>query len=202
MIHFIKGILAIKKPPEIVIDVNGIGYGLSVSMNTIYDLPEVGEPVSVLTVLIVREDSQTLYGFSSERERSLFQTLIKVNGVGPKSAITILSSIDPDSFVHCILANDTASLTRLPGIGKKTAERLVIDMRDRLDDWQGDIKLDNSDLSAVQSAGGEKQDAISALVSLGYKPQEAKKAIDKIEDEGLNSEQLIRQGLKNLVLRR
>ncbi len=198
MISFLKGILAEKKPPELVIEVAGIGYSVSASMTTIYDMPDVSESVFIYTHLIVREDAHILYGFSTERERLLFQTLIKVNGVGPKLAITILSSIDPDSFVHCIHANDAASLVRLPGIGKKTAERLILDMRDRLHNWQGDIKLDNNS-SGQDSTNITKQEAIGALISLGYKPQEANKAIEAIYADSLSSEELIRQGLKRLV---
>lgn len=198
MIRFLKGVLIEKKPPELTIEVQGIGYAVSASMNTIYDMPAVGEKVFIHTHLIVREDAQILYGFSSERERLLFQNLIKVNGVGPKLAITILSSTDPDSFVHCIHANDTASLVRLPGIGKKTAERLVLDMRDKLKDWQGDVTLDNINQVGLVMHAPAKQEAIGALISLGYKPQEAKRAIDAVANDDLNSEELIRLGLKGL----
>lgn len=199
MIHFLKGILIDKKPPEITVEVHGIGYAVTASMNTIYNLPDVGQSVFIHTQLIVREDAHTLYGFSSERERALFQNLIKVNGVGPKLAITILSSTDPDSFVSCIHNNDTASLVRLPGIGKKTAERLVLDMCDRLQDWQGDLNIDSINPVSSGMAVSAKQEAISALIALGYKPQEAKRAIDNVANDELNSEELIRLGLKGLV---
>jgi Holliday junction DNA helicase RuvA len=196
MISYLKGIVAAKKPPELILDVNGVGYGLTASMNTFYNLPEVGDSVQVHTHLVVREDSHTLFGFKTEKERALFLTLIKVNGVGPKLAITILSSIDPNSFVQCIQANDTASLVQLPGVGKKTAERLVLDLRDRLKDWQGDFSF-TTDKSNI--AVDPKQDAESALIALGYKPQEAKRALDNVNAEGESSETLIRMGLKNLV---
>lgn len=199
MIRFLKGILAEKKAPELTIDVQGIGYAVTASMNTIYDMPDVGEAVFIHTQMIVREDAQLLYGFSTERERTLFQHLIKVNGVGPKLAITILSSTDPDSFVSCIHANDTASLVQLPGIGKKTAERLVIDMRDRLNDWQGNITLDAENRASSVTHASPKQEAMGALISLGYKPQEAKRAIDNVANDTLNSEELIRLGLKGLM---
>lgn len=199
MIRFLKGVLIEKKPPELTIEVQGIGYAVSASMNTIYDMPAVGQTVFIHTHLIVREDAHILYGFSSERERLLFQSLIKVNGVGPKLAITILSSTDPDSFVQCIHANDTASLVRLPGIGKKTAERLVLDMRDRLKDWQGDTSAENINQTGTIPTASAKQEAMSALVSLGYKPQEAKRAIDSVANDELTSEELIRLGLKGLA---
>lgn len=199
MIRFLKGTLVDKKPPEITIEVQGIGYEVTASMNTIYNLPNIGEAVFLHTHLIVREDAHTLYGFNSEQERTLFQQLIKVNGVGPKLAITVLSSIDVPSFVSCIQINDTANLVRLPGIGKKTAERLVIDLRDKLKDWQTDVITTTEPTDGIINVGAAKQDAISALVALGYKPQEAKRAIENVANDELNSEQLIRQGLRQLI---
>ena len=198
MISFLKGIIVEKRAPELVIDVNGIGYLVTASMNTFYDLPAEGEAVNLYTHLIVREDAQSLFGFSQVRERQLFTTLIKVNGVGPKMAITILSSINANDFVNCIQNNDTATLVRLPGVGKKTAERLVLDMRDRLQDWQVNLKQ-TSDISNTETIiNNNTQDAISALIALGYKSHEAKRAVDNLDTE-LSSEELIRQGLQSLV---
>lgn len=196
MISFLKGIIIEKRAPELVIDVNGIGYLVTASMNTFYDLPEEGETINLYTHLIVREDAQLLFGFSQTRERRLFTTLIKVNGVGPKMAITILSSISANDFVNCIQNNDTATLVRLPGVGKKTAERLILDMRDRLQDWQ--VNLTQIDNMPSKETNNNAQDAISALIALGYKSHEAKRAVDNLNGE-LSSEELIRQGLQRLV---
>ena len=135
MIGRLQGVILVKQAPEIVIDVNGVGYEVQVPMTTIYQLPEVGKSVTLHTHFVVREDAQLLYGFAELRERSLFRTLIKVNGVGPKLALTILSGIESDDFVRCVRDGDTASLVRLPGVGKKTAERLLVEMKDRLKDW-------------------------------------------------------------------
>ncbi len=135
MIGQVHGILLEKQPPQLVVNVNGLGYEIDAPMSTFYQLPDVGLAVKLFTHFVVREDAQQLYGFYTREERSLFRTLLKVNGVGPRMALTILSSVSPDEFVRCVLDNDTASLVRLPGIGKKTAERLVIEMRDKLSDW-------------------------------------------------------------------
>ena len=136
MIGRLRGILLEKQPPQLLLDLNGICYELQAPMSTFYRLPEIGQSITLYTHLIVREDAHLLYGFSQEHERTLFRTLIKVSGVGPKSALTILSGIEADAFVRCVMDNDVASLSPLPGIGKKTAERLVVEMRDRLADWQ------------------------------------------------------------------
>src|SRR5688572_17609541 len=135
MIGQIRGILIEKQPPSLVVDVHGVGYDIDAPMSTFFQLPDVGCEVTLLTHFVVREDAHHLYGFYTREERQLFRSLLKVNGVGPKLALTILSSITPDEFVHCVLSNDAASLVRLPGVGKKTAERLIIEMRDKLSDW-------------------------------------------------------------------
>lgn len=194
MIHHIKGQLISKRPPELVIEANGVGYEITATMNTFYDLPEIGENVLIRTCFIVREDLQQLYGFRDEQERALFKTLIKMSGIGPKMALTILSSISPDHFVQAIQNKDTASLVRLPGVGKKTAERLVVEMIDRLSDWQV--------TSLPESSGSNHaavQEAISALVALGYKSTEAKQAVDKISEQTNNSSHLIRLALQALA---
>jgi Holliday junction DNA helicase RuvA len=193
MISFLIGIIAEKKPPILVIEVNGIGYEITASMNTFYDLGEVGQEAFIYTHLIVREDAHTLFGFRDQQERQLFRTLIKVSGVGPKMAITILSSIAPNVFVQSIRNNDTATLVRLPGVGKKTAERLVIEMRDRLKDWH------TTSAGDIEPQPDTHQDAIDALVSLGYKFTEAQKAIKAVATQDNNSEELIRLALQKMV---
>jgi len=203
MIGRLSGSLLEKKPPQILIDVQGVGYDVSASMNTIYQLPELGAMVTLHTHFVVREDAQLLYGFHSEEERALFRLLIKVNGVGPKLAITILSSIEPQQFVRCVHAQDTLSLVKLPGIGKKTAERLVVEMRDRLKNWQqATVTMSPNGIDAPSqliARPSATQDAVSALEALGYKPLEASKAIARVNSDDMSSEQLIREALKQLT---
>ncbi len=202
MIGRLCGILIEKLPSQsqLLIDISGVGYEVNAPMSTFYKLPETGEEITLHTHLVVREDAQQLYGFHAIAERALFRTLIKVNGVGAKLALTILSGITTDEFVRCVVNDDSASLKRLPGVGQKTAERLIVEMRDRLTDWHTEISnLDSTteatpvDLSKIKSA---TQDAISALIALGYKPQIASRAVSKIYQEGLTSEELIRLALK------
>ena len=185
------------------IDVHGVGYEVQAPMSTFYQLPELDKPVVLLTHMVVREDAQLLYGFHSESERLLFKSLIKVNGVGPKLALTILSGISANEFVQVVKSNDESGLVRLPGIGKKTAQRLIVEMRDRLDDWQSD------DIKAVDKTSTESdnlmtehdiiKEAISALIALGYKPVEASKMISKLDAQDQTSETLIKQALKSTV---
>lgn len=201
MIGRLRGRLAEKHPPRLLLDVNGVGYEVEAPMSTFYQLPAVGEEVSLHTHLVVREDAHALYGFFSERERALFRSLIKVSGIGPRVAITILSGISADDFVACVNHNDTASLTRLPGIGKKTAERLVVEMRDRLADW-GDVGV-----PAIPAAAGSAntppadavQDAVSALIALGYKAPDASRMVRAVAADDLGSEELIRRALQATV---
>lgn len=201
MIGRLKGIILNKQPPEILVDVIGVAYEVLASMATFYRLPEIGQDVTLYTHFIVREDAQQLYGFADLSERLLFRNLIKVNGVGPRMALTILSSIEPDNFVQCVIDNDSASLVKLPGVGKKTAERLIIEMRDRLSDWYTDKFQANlaSDKLTVNGLKSATQDAISALIALGYKPQEASRAITQLDTEGVSSTDIIRQALKKLA---
>lgn len=198
MIGQLRGIILEKQPPLLLLDVNGVGYEIDAPMSTFYRLPDVGQEIILHTHLIVREDAHHLYGFSDKEERALFRTLLKVNGVGPRLALTILSSMDTQEFVRCIAHNDTANLVRLPGVGKKTAERLVIEMRDKLSHWQ-----DNASVPLNTSSGSRHliiQDAISALIALGYKPQEASRAVSKIDDGILSSEDIIRRSLQERVV--
>ncbi|MGR9086895.1 MAG: Holliday junction branch migration protein RuvA [Gammaproteobacteria bacterium] len=197
MIGFLRGRLAQKAPPLLVLDVQGVGYELEAPMTTFYDLPPTGAEIKLFTHLVVREDAHTLYGFSAEQERSLFRTLIRVNGVGPKLALTILSGLSAEEFHRCIGDNDTQALVRLPGVGKKTAERLLIEMRDRLPNWTETPGVHGASTTLQQSApGNPKQEAISALCSLGYKPQDAARMVQSIGNDGKSCEAIIRQALQ------
>jgi Holliday junction DNA helicase RuvA len=193
----LRGELVAKRPPYLLVDVGGIGYELEAPMSTFYDLPAVGAAVVLHTHLVVREDAHVLYAFAREAERALFRSLLRVGGVGPKMALAILSGMNADEFARCVQRDDTAALSRLPGIGKKTAERLIIEMRDRL------ARLDDGALAAAArppSAGGGAptavEDAMSALVALGYKAPEASRMVRAVSAEGLSSEDLIRAALK------
>ncbi len=202
MISRLQGVLIAKQPPQLLIDVHGVGYEVEAPMSTFYQLPATGATITLHTHMVVREDAHLLFGFATERERRLFRTLIKVNGVGPKLALTILSGISPDDLVRSLQENDSAALVRLPGIGKKTAERLIVEMRDRLDDWQNDGVLPVTMAAPlVPTARDEERDALSALVALGYKPQEASRLISGFESAGLSSEEIIRAALKQAVKR-
>lgn len=195
MIGRLRGIILEKQAPELVIDVQGVGYEVSAPMSTFVHLPAINEEVSLFTHLIVREDAQLLYGFSTIRERLLFRSLLKVNGVGAKLALTILSGSDVDDFSRSVQEGDAASLTRLPGVGKKTAERLIIEMRDRLKNISGAMGL-KPVVSAAAKLAGAKDEAAEALVSLGYKPAEAEKMIRSLDADGLNTEQVIKLALQ------
>ena len=199
MIGFLRGKLAFKAPPLLVLDVNGVGYEVEAPMTTFYNLPAIGAELMLHTHLVVREDAHILFGFSTEADRALFRTLIKVNGIGPKLALTILSGQSAEEFHRCIHNNDTQALVRLPGVGKKTAERLVVEMRDRLPDLIN--SSDSGELSAAgvdkaQLINNPKQEAISALCSLGYKPLDAGKMVQNISVEGKSCEDIIRLALQ------
>ncbi|OGT42014.1 MAG: Holliday junction DNA helicase RuvA [Gammaproteobacteria bacterium RIFCSPHIGHO2_12_FULL_37_34] len=198
MIGQIRGTILEKQPPLLLVEANGIGYEMDAPMSTFYQLPDVGQTVTLLTHFVVREDAHHLYAFYTRDERLLFRALLKVNGIGPRLALTILSSTTPDQFVHCVLNNDTNSLVKLPGIGKKTAERLVIEMRDKLSDW---CTTSAAEGALVVKGGSDKrhhtlQDAISALVALGYKQQDANRTVTKMDDGAASSEELIRRALR------
>lgn len=203
MIGQLRGTLLEKQPPQLLLDVNGIGYEIDAPMSTFYRLPEIGQEITLLTHFIVREDAHHLYGFTTQEERSLFRTVLKVNGVGPRLALTILSSIEPNEFVRCVVNNDTDSLVRLPGIGKKTAERLIIEMRDKLASWQQNTPVELNVLTNKPEKNPRNQiiqDAVSALIALGYKPQEASRAVSKVDDGILSSENIIRRALKEMMV--
>jgi len=195
MIGRLRGIILEKQAPDMVLDVQGVGYEVAAPMSTFVNLPAINEEVSLFTHLVVREDAQLLYGFATVRERLLFRSLLKVNGVGAKLALTILSGSDVDDFSRSVQEGDAASLTRLPGVGKKTAERLIIEMRDRLKDISGAMGL-KPVVSAAAKLAGAKDEAAEALVSLGYKPAEAEKMIRGLETDGLNTEQIIKLALQ------
>ena len=202
MIGRIRGRLVQKQAPVILVEVGGVGYELQVPMTTLFQLPELDAEVSLVTHFVVREDAQLLYGFIDDRDRSLFRELIKVSGVGPKLALTILSGMDSQSFAHCVQRDDISSLTALPGVGKKTAERLLIEMRDKLKAWQAGAKGESeqrSDASAPPFTD-IAADAEGALITLGYKPQEASRMVAAVNDDGADSsEELIRRALKSTV---
>jgi Holliday junction DNA helicase RuvA len=203
MIGRLRGILEVKKPPHLLIEVGGLGYEVQSPMSTIYQLPEIGLPVTLFTHFHVREDAQILYGFHEERERALFRALIKVSGVGPKMALTILSGIDVVQFIQCVDRRETALLVRLPGVGKKTAERLIVEMAGRLsttvtEDDSFSRKLFEPSVMIASPMDAEEE-AVSALITLGYKPQEATRSISRVLFEGATSQELIRRALQGLA---
>lgn len=193
MIGQIRGILVDKKPPFLIVDVHGVGYEIQASMNTIYALPVLGAEVFLYTHFVVREDAQLLYGFHTEKERVLFRELIKISGVGPKLALAILSGMDVVNFMQSIADRDSGRLVKIPGVGKKTAERLIIEMQDKLGAFSAVLLT-----KAGSTEGLAQQDAISALVALGYKPHDAHATIRKVFVEDVDSEHLIRLALKDM----
>ena len=196
MIVRLNGTLLEKNPPYILVDVHGVGYELEAPMSTCFQLPETGKEVVLYTHLIVREDAQLLCGFATHQERTMFRTLIKVNGVGAKLALTILSGISATEFAQSVHDNDTAALTQLPGVGKKTAERLIVEMRDKLDEWavQGTGST-KSDISGTGEASSNRE-ALSALLALGYKQAEANRLLQKVDSSVSGSEDIIKAALK------
>lgn len=199
MIGRLFGRILQKSPPMLLIDVHGVGYEVEAPMSTFYQLPETGAEIHLYTHLVVRDDAHLLFGFATENERHLFRSLIKVNGVGAKMGLTILSGIEAEDFVRCIRDGDSARLTRLPGVGKKTAERLIIEMRDRLKYLN--IACDSSPVHGkdTTASGSQTDDAVSALVALGYKPQEASRYVHAVTTPEMSSEEIIREALKASV---
>lgn len=196
MIGRLTGILLEKQPPSLLLDVHGVAYEVDAPMSTFYKLPETGQQITLHTHLVVREDAQLLYGFAELKERGLFRHLLKVSGIGPRVALAILSGIEPDNFIRCVLNHDPSSLTRIPGVGKKTAERLVVEMQDRFKHWQ----TEQPKSAGVPLAGNQQlQEAISALVALGYKPEMASRLLAKVDTDNLTLEQMIRQALRATV---
>ena len=199
MIGFLRGKLISKAPPQLVLDVQGVGYEVEAPMTTFYDLPVLGEEVKLHTHLVVREDAHILFGFASETERLLFRALIKVNGVGPKLALTILSGQSVAEFYRCVDVNDVKSLVRLPGVGQKTAERLIIEMRGRLPELSGLSSATQSTTVAQVSIASPKQEAMTALCALGYKPQDAQRMVQAIAEDDKTCEDIIRLALRGAL---
>ena len=198
MIGSVRGRIASKTPPQLMVDVGGVGYELEAPMSTFFHLPAVGQEVSLLTHLVVREDAHVLYAFGTESERRLFRSLIKVSGVGPKIALALLSGISVEAFSRCVVNEDITALTKVPGIGRKTAERLVVEMRDRLGDPAASSDGAGGAVGGVSvpvSANPESE-AYAALVSLGYRPAEATRLLKAIGPGTHSTEELIRRALQ------
>ena len=197
MIGSLRGRIAVKAPPQLLLEVGGVGYELEAPMSTFYGLPAVGEEVRLLTHLVIRDDAHVLYGFATQAERQLFRNLLKVSGVGPKIALGILSGTTVEGFASCVTTNDIGALTRIPGVGRKTAERLMIEMRDRLVDAQA-VAI----VTPEMTAAGAEGEAFSALVALGYKPAEATRLIKAAaagEGGESTTEDLIRRALQGAL---
>lgn len=207
MIGRLRGIVIEKQAPEILLEVGGVGYEVQLPLTSFYQLPATGQEAIVYTHFVVREDAHLLFGFSSPTERGLFRLLLKANGVGPKLALTILSGLTASQFVRCVQSDDISTLVKLPGVGKKTAERLLIEMRDRLKDWGLNIETPITDHLVLGDDGVEsfelkespEQDAIGALVALGYSQSLAASAVKKVFKADLTSEQLIKAALKSMI---
>ena len=196
MISFLRGNVLQLEPPLLVLDVQGVGYEIEISLSLLEALPVVGKTTQLHTHLVVREDAHILYGFASAKEREVFRRLIRVNGVGPKLALAVVSHLNPDSLYHCVQSEDIATLVRVPGVGRKTAERLLIELRDRLPVPEQVPSVKASEAHADPDA---RQEAEAALLALGYRPQEATRSVEKYWEPGMNRDQLIRLILKNMV---
>jgi Holliday junction DNA helicase RuvA len=207
MIGNIRGILLEKQPPEVLIEAGGVGYEVQVPMTSFYQLPEIGQEANICIHFVVREDAQLLFGFANKHERAVFRELIKASGVGPKLALTILSGMNGQQFMQCVSREDVTGLTKLPGVGKKTAERLVIELRDRLSklakdqgyaqsvNMAADLPVENT----FAQRSDAKEEAMSALVALGYKPPQASQVINSVYKDGISSESLIRDALRAMA---
>jgi Holliday junction DNA helicase RuvA len=196
VIGFLKGRLAAKQPPMLLVDVNGVGYELEAPMSTFYGLPAAGEAVALFTHLVVREDAHILFGFGTDSERRLFRGLLKISGVGPKIALGILSGASVEDFLRTIEAEDVAALTRIPGIGRKTAERVIIEMRDSVQKLTAP-SLGGSHAAGVGAAPSPQSEAFGALIALGYKPPEVTRLLKAADEPGLSTTEIIRRALKS-----
>ncbi|SFT50390.1 Holliday junction DNA helicase subunit RuvA [Pseudoalteromonas sp. DSM 26666] len=205
MIGRLNGVLVEKQPPEILLEVSGVGYEVQMPMTCFYDLPKVGDNAIVYTHFVVREDAQLLFGFNNKTERALFRELLKANGVGPKLGLAILSGMSAQQFVSCVNNEDATALVKLPGVGKKTAERLVLEMKDRLKNWGNDLFTPFSDSAVIEPASdatianNAADDAVSALVALGYKLPQAQKAVKSVSKPDISTEVLIKESLKSML---
>lgn len=197
MIGFLKGRLAVKQPPMLLVDVGGVGYELEAPMSTFYGLPATGEAVALFTHLVVREDAHILYGFGTDGERRLFRALLKVSGVGPKIALGVLSGASVEDFLRTIEAEDAAMLTRIPGIGRKTAERIIIEMRDNVQKLSAPSAGPDQPAQALGGAPSAQSEAFSALLALGYKPPEITRLLKAADEPGLSTTEIIRRALKS-----
>jgi Holliday junction DNA helicase RuvA len=195
MIGFLRGRLTAKQPPQLVIDVGGVGYEVEAPLPVFYDLPPTGSEITLFTQLIVREDAHILFGFRTERERRLFRELLKVSNVGPKLALALLSGMSVDNFLMCIEAQDVDTLVRIPGVGRKTAERLLVEMRDRVKAF-GEFAAMMPASGTPQPAVGPQAEAFSALVALGYKPAEVTRLLKAVDASVQTTEELIRRALQ------
>jgi Holliday junction DNA helicase RuvA len=192
MIGFLRGMLVVKRPPQLTLDVGGVGYELEAPMSTFYRLPDAGQPLSLVTHLVVREDAHALYGFFTEAERSLFRNLLKISGVGPKIALGVLSGMSVEGFYQCVRDKDLLSLTKIPGIGRKTAERLAMELADRLPESLG------AEAAALPARSPAEGEAHGALLALGYKPGEVVKMLKDLDGVRLSTEDLIREALRRV----
>lgn len=205
MIGRLNGVLVEKQPPEILLEVSGVGYEVQMPMTCFYDLPKVGDNAIVYTHFVVREDAQLLFGFNNKTERALFRELLKANGVGPKLGLAILSGMSAQQFVSCVNNEDATALVKLPGVGKKTAERLVLEMKDRLKNWGNDLFTPFSDSAVIEPASdatianNAADDAVSALVALGYKLPQAQKVVKSVSKPDMSTEVLIKESLKSML---
>jgi Holliday junction DNA helicase RuvA len=197
VIGFLKGRLAVKQPPFLMVDVNGVGYEMEAPMSTFYGLPAVGELVALFAHLVVREDAHILYAFGTDGERRLFRGLLKVSGVGPKIALGILSGASVDDFLRIVEAEDIAMLTRIPGIGRKTAERVIIEMRDSVKKLSMPADGGSPTAMGVGAAVTPQSEAFSALIALGYKPPEVVRLLKSVDEPDLATTEIIRRALKS-----
>ena len=199
MIGRLRGLLIEKRPPRLLVECHGVGYEVDAPMTTIWALPDLNTEVILHTHLVVREDAQSLYGFATLAERELFQSLLKVSGVGAKMALAVLSGMQVDEFVSSVQRGDATRLTALPGIGKKTAERLIVEMRDRVSDWApaGGVSISSS--PGKPPPTDAVADAVSGLIALGYKPQEASRLVHAIDTENKTTDAIIREVLRSLA---
>ena len=195
MIASLRGRLTLKQAPAIIIECSGVGYEVQTPMSTFLELPPTGDELFLFTHMVIREDAQTLYGFGTEEERALFRMLLKISGVGAKMGLAILSAMSVEGFRRCVEYEDSATLVKVPGIGKKTADRLIIEMRDRID-----APSAQSVTAEVRVDAGAKSEAVDALISLGYKPREVQKLIGELDVDGKTAEDIIRLALRQVVL--
>ena len=195
MIGHVRGRLTAKLPPALVVDVGGVGYEIEAPMSTFYGLPAVGSEISLFTHLVVREDAHILFGFGTERERRLFRELLKVSNVGPKLALSLLSGMSVENVLACIEAQDADTLVRIPGVGRKTAERLLIEMKDRIKSL-GQLPGVTAVPNSLEPQGGAQAEAFSALLALGYKPAEVQRLLKHVDAAGLPTEEIIRRALQ------